>query len=219
MSHSIAVVPDAPAGGRHRVLAQIPNAISLARLAATPIVLVMVLGDERRMFTGLLLGCLLSDILDGVIARGFELTSPIGARLDSIADLATCVATVVGLFAFQRDFIHAHSVALLTVVIAYAAADLGALWRFGRLASLHTYSSRAAAYAQGILVMTLFLFGFNRWLLAAMVTISVAAYCEELAILAWALPDWRADVRGLYWLVRERQHLHEGTMPVTGECK
>jgi CDP-diacylglycerol--glycerol-3-phosphate 3-phosphatidyltransferase len=127
----------------------------------------------------------------------------LGARLDSIADLATCLVAVVGLFAFQQDFIHAHSIALLTVVVAYAAAALAGFWRLGRLASLHTYSSRTAAYAQGIFVMALFLFGFNRLLLAAMVTISVAAYCEELAILAWVLPEWRSDVRGLYWLLRE----------------
>ena len=203
MTDSIAVAFDAPAAGRHRIVAQIPNAISLARLAATPVMLAIALAGERHTFTWLLFGCLLSDILDGIIARGFDLTSPLGARLDSIADLATCIAAVVGLFAFQQDFIHAHSIALITVVVAYAAADLGALWRFGRLASLHTYSSRAAAYAQGIFVMALFVFGFNRWLLAAMVTISVAAYCEELAVLAWALPEWRANVRGLYWLLRE----------------
>jgi CDP-diacylglycerol--glycerol-3-phosphate 3-phosphatidyltransferase len=113
---------------------------------------------------------------------------------------------------------------VLTVVVAYATSDLGGVWRFGRLASLHTYASRAAAYAQGIFVMTLFLFGLNRWLLAAMVAISVAAYCEELAIIFWALPEWRADVRGLYWLlargnVREGEGLRERTTSVKGESK
>ena len=219
MTDSIAAVLDAPLGGPHRVVAQIPNAISLARLTATPVLLAMALVGERRMFTWLLLGCLLSDILDGAIARGFELTSPMGARLDSMADLATCIAAVAGLFAFQRNFIHAHSIALLTVVVAYAASDLGALWRFGRLASLHTYASRAAAYAQGIFVMTLFLFGFNRWLLAAMVAISVAAYCEELAIIFCVLPEWRADVRGIYWLVREGPGLRARSTATNGECK
>ena len=34
-----------------------------------------------------------------------------------------------------------------------------------------------------------------------MVAVSLAAYFEEIAIIAWVLPQWRADVRGRYWLL------------------
>jgi phosphatidylglycerophosphate synthase len=70
-----------------RVLRNIPNAISLARLLATPVLLWMVLSHRQELFKWLLLACLLSDILDGWIARAFDVRSKRGTSLDSLADL------------------------------------------------------------------------------------------------------------------------------------
>src|SRR5215510_3304535 len=83
----------------------VPNAISAARLAAAPVLLGAVLRGQQDLFTWLLLACLLSDIADGLIARGFAITSEIGAGLDSIADMAVFYIAVFGAFVFQADFV------------------------------------------------------------------------------------------------------------------
>src|ERR1700693_738459 len=86
----------------------IPNAISLARLLATPILLAAVLWRRPELFKWLLLACLLSEILDGLIARVFRLRSQIGATLDSTADMLVMIIMIAGVCVFQRQFVTAH---------------------------------------------------------------------------------------------------------------
>jgi phosphatidylglycerophosphate synthase len=183
--------------------AQVPNAISILRLSAALPLVVLAYDCDKTAFTSLLLGSLVSDIADGFIARAFHLTTVLGAKLDSIADQLTSIAAVAGLFAFELTVMREHWLAFAMVVSLYLTIDVAALWQFGRIASLHTYLSRIAAYMQGIFIMTLLIWGYQVWTLRAMVAISIAAYCEELVIILRVLPEWRANVRGLWWLLRQ----------------
>lgn len=197
------IASGAPVTYRTNVPAWIPNGLSLARLFASPILLWPAFAGDERTFTWLLLAALLSDIADGLIARIFHLETVLGARLDSIADQLTTVAALVGLLTLRSSVMRRHWLAFAIVGGCYVASDLAALRRYRRLASFHTYLSRVAAYAQGIFVMTLFIWSYQEWMLRLMVAISVAAYCEEIAIVTWILPEWRANVRGILWLERE----------------
>jgi cardiolipin synthase (CMP-forming) len=178
----------------------IPNAISCARLLATPVLLAAALFHHRQLFTWLLLACLLSDILDGFIARLFNLRSRLGATLDSTADMIVLLLSAAGLFVFQRDFLLAHGATLLALVALYVAEVVAALWRYGRISSFHTILIRVAAYVQGVFLISLFLWGYNAWIFRLMVTFSAAALIEELVMLC-LLPQYRSDVRGLYWVL------------------
>jgi CDP-diacylglycerol--glycerol-3-phosphate 3-phosphatidyltransferase len=189
------------------VPANLPNAISAARLLATPILLFAAIWGHRDVFTWLLLGCLLSDIADGLIARGFHLVSRIGAFLDSTADIATTVVAIVGIASFERGFLSAHAMPLLFIIGLYVAEVAAALWRYGRISSFHTQLSRAAAYAQGAFIMSLLVWGDMAWLFAGVVALSAAAYLEEI-LLVIVLPQWTADVGGLARVVRERRAEH-----------
>jgi len=178
----------------------VPNAISLARLLATPVLLGAVLYRRQEFFKWLLLACLLSDIVDGLIARIFRLRSRLGAFLDSAADMLVTLIAVAGIFMFQWEFIAAHSRELLIVLGLYAVEAVAALLRYGRISSFHTILTRIAAYAQGIFVMSLFLWGFRGWIFHPAVALAVLAYGEEL-VLVFLLPHWQSDVRGLYWVL------------------
>jgi cardiolipin synthase len=179
---------------------QLPNAISSARLLATPVVLFAAVAKHEDLFKWLLLACMLSDILDGLIARIFQLRSPLGARLDSIADMIVFVIALFGLYVFQAEVLARHWLPLGLIVALYVLETAGALWRYGRISSFHTILVRIAAYAQGIFVMSLFLWGYVSWMLYAMTAITVLAYGEEI-ILLFLLPEWTADVRGVYWVL------------------
>ena len=186
-----------------RVLRNIPNAISLARLLATPVLLWMVLSHRQELFKWLLLACLLSDILDGWIARAFDLRSKRGASLDSLADLLVALNMVLGLFVFQREFLAVHYREVLLVVGLFAIEAIAAIWRYGRISSFHTILNRIAAYAQGIFVMSLFLWGYQGWIFKPTVILSILSCCEEFVLL-YLLPQWRSDVRGLYWVLSDK---------------
>ena len=65
----------------------IPNGISLARIGAALFLLTAALEQNRKYFQWLLVACMLSDILDGWIARTFDWKSRLGAILDSTGDI------------------------------------------------------------------------------------------------------------------------------------
>lgn len=182
---------------------QLPNAISSARLLATPILLYAATAKYLDLFKWLLLGCLISDILDGLIARAFHLRSRVGAFLDSTADMIVAVLGVLGLYVFKRPIVAEHWMPLALVLTLYLLEAFGALWRYRRISSFHTILVRIAAYAQGIFIMSLFLWGYAAWLLYPMTALSVLAYAEEIVLL-YLLPEWTADVRGIYWVLSRR---------------
>ena len=74
----------------------IPNLITLVRLALVPLMGYFLLGGEHGLALIVFLAAAVTDLLDGFIARHFELASALGATLDPIADkLNMFVATVL----------------------------------------------------------------------------------------------------------------------------
>lgn len=180
----------------------VPNAISIARLCATAVLLFAALLRHAELFKWLLLACLLSDILDGLIARAFHVTSKLGASLDSIADVTTMLMAMLGVAVFQRAFLSEHFTAVLVVIAFYVGELIAALIRYGKLSSFHTLLDRVAAYAAGIFIMSLFLWGYQAWLFQIAVTVYIVALTEEM-LLIWLLPEWRSDVWSVFRVLAE----------------
>lgn len=181
---------------------KVPNAISIARLCATMVLLFAALLHRSELFKWLLLACLLSDILDGLIARSFHLTSKLGASLDSIADVTTMLMAMLGIAVFQRAFLTEHFTAVTVVIAFYIGEVIAALIRYGKLSSFHTLLDRVAAYAAGIFIMSLFLWGYQAWLFQIAVTVYIVALTEEM-LLIWLLPEWRSDVWSVFRVLAE----------------
>ena len=184
------------------LLRHLPNALSLARLFAAPLLVGLALSNCERAFSAVLIAALVTDILDGWIARRYQLQSPLGAMLDSIGDMTTLVAAAFGIAIFHPDVWQQHFAAICLVLGGWAVECVLALLRYGRLSSFHTYASKIAGYALGFFIAALFTFGFVPWLFYAAVMLSLLSVVEELVLL-WRLPQWRTDVRGLWWVLRE----------------
>jgi cardiolipin synthase (CMP-forming) len=181
----------------------VPNAISIARLCASAVMLASVLLHRVEMFRWLLLFCLLSDLLDGLIARTFHLTSRVGALLDSVADVATMFTALLGVLVFQQLFVAEHYPGLLLVMGLYIIELIASFWRYGRLSSFHSLLTRAAAFIAGVFVMSLFLWEYSGWLYHGAVLVYVLALLEEM-LLIYFLPEWQCDVGGIYRLLSKR---------------
>jgi CDP-diacylglycerol--glycerol-3-phosphate 3-phosphatidyltransferase len=193
------------AGRRHPAwLKHVPNVLSGARALAVPVLLVLAFEEQRVAFTWVLIPALLSDVFDGWIARAFGLESKLGATLDSVADSLMLFVSVYGIWVFHPDVIREHAWLCGTAVGLWALEDVLALARYGRLSSFHTYLSKVVANLLGFFIGWLFLFGFEPWMLYLAAGTSIVASLEELALLR-VLPEWRADVRGLWWVLRERR--------------
>jgi len=181
-----------------------PNALSALRIAAVPVLLGLAVTGREAAFTWVLVPALLSDIADGWIARRFQLQSQLGALLDSVADTLLLFVSIYGMWVFHRDVITSNVPVCVAVIGLWMLENGFALLRYGRLSSFHTYVSKVAGYLLGIYIGVLFVFGHSPWLLYTAAALSIVGNLEEFALLV-ALPQWRANVRGLWWVLAERR--------------
>jgi CDP-diacylglycerol--glycerol-3-phosphate 3-phosphatidyltransferase len=181
----------------------LPNALSVARIAAAPVLIALASFGRETAFTWVLVPALLTDIADGLLARVFRLQSKLGALLDSTADTLLMLAACFGVWRLHPEVLQQHGLEVALALGAWVLEDVAALMRYRRLSSFHTYLSKIAGNLLGLFVGVLFLFGLEPWLLRVAVAASVLASLEELVLLA-LLPEWRSDVKGVAWVLRER---------------
>lgn len=179
----------------------LPNRITLGRLLAAPLLGVVIVVGDHRFFSGLLLLSLLSDILDGWLARRLGLQSAFGARLDSWADTATTWVGIAGLLRFGWAAIQPRLLWILLFSAASQLLNLAMLLKFRRIVGLHTWSYKLAAYLLGAAALLVLWTG--RWSPLGDLALGwgLVACLEELLIVA-VLREPLTDVRGLYWVLR-----------------
>lgn len=182
----------------------VPNFISLYRLLAFPVILFMALTGRENGFVILLCISLVSDVLDGNIARIFKLQTNFGAALDNLADICTYAMAILGLFVFKWAEIEPHSWILFLFLAIFILSYIVAFARFGKIPGLHLYSAVSAGYAQSIFFFILFVFGFFPWMLYLVATWGIIAYIEKIIIL-FKLDDIKIGVKGLYWLMKKEK--------------
>jgi cardiolipin synthase len=79
------------------VIFTIPNAISALRIAAVPVFLWLLLGEDRPAAAGWMLVAIgATDWIDGFLARRLNQVSELGKMLDPVADRLAIVAAVIG---------------------------------------------------------------------------------------------------------------------------
>ncbi len=196
-------MPDGnPAGGipAEKCL-NIPNALSLYRLASFPVLLWLAWSGHERIFSVLFSINLATDILDGLIARLTNSATEFGARLDSIADFTTWLLAIYGIARFHWPELRPQAVWLMAVVATWLATYAVGYLRFHRFPSLHLYSSKAAAYLQGIYFFVLFNWGQYSGLFFVAVTAALLACVEDIWVM-FSLREMRSNARGLYWLYK-----------------
>jgi CDP-diacylglycerol--glycerol-3-phosphate 3-phosphatidyltransferase len=182
----------------------LPNLLSALRLLSVPVLLVLAVLGIERVFAWWLVAAMLTDTADGWIARAFGLKTKLGSFLDSVADSALSLVTLYGVWVFHRYVYTEHALLCLTAAGLWLLEMACSLARYGRLSSFHTYLSKASGVVLGVFFGVLFLFGFQAWLFYLALAATIASSLEELALLA-VFPEWRTDVRGLWWVLRGRR--------------
>ena len=75
----------------------LPNAITLARLASVPLAIWLVVSGSYAAAFWVFIGAGLSDAVDGYVAKRFDRRTPLGAVLDPVADKALLTGLFVTL--------------------------------------------------------------------------------------------------------------------------
>ena len=189
----------------HRRSYYMVNGITLYRMVAAPLLLLLIISRQPEIFKWLIAISFFTDAIDGYLARRFKVNSVWGAKLDSIADDLTIAVAIVGMIVFKPGFLRQEITIVILLLILFVLQTSLAFARYGKMSSFHTYSAKAAAIVQGIFLILLFFLDnpvYSLFYIAAGVT--MIDLVEEI-ILVWMLPEWKTDVKGLYWILRKKQ--------------
>lgn len=184
----------------------VPNVLSAYRILALPFIVWAIVAGDKQWYIILLSVNLITDILDGLIARTFKLETEFGARLDSLADIGTYIMAFAGMIVLENAFVTEYRYAFFTLLGMYALVQIIALIRFQRATSFHLYSSKIVGYAQGIFIFSYFVFGFAPWYFYLMLSLSYLAYLEGIIIVS-VIPQLRSNVKGIYFMWKEHQRI------------
>ncbi len=80
-----------------RVLKNLPNLVTVARLLMTPLVVTMIISQQFLPAFLIFILAGVSDAIDGFIAKNFDLRTELGAYLDPLADKALLISIYVSL--------------------------------------------------------------------------------------------------------------------------
>ena len=183
----------------------LPNAFTATRLALVPVLLLLAAADAPQAFVALLAVAFATDAIDGWLARRFKLESPLGAKLDSRADMALWLMLPVATWLLRPDFVR-DELASVALLLASLALPLAAgLAKFRRVPSYHTWLAKSTAVVLAGALLSIYLAG-PLWPFRLATALAVLCAFEEVAITA-LLPELHADVRSWRAALRIRERL------------
>jgi CDP-diacylglycerol--glycerol-3-phosphate 3-phosphatidyltransferase len=190
---------------------QIPWALAGARAALGPI---LIAGAECNWsgmaLAAMVLGAVVSDIFDGVLARRWHCDSAPVRLFDTLSDTFFYLCAGVALWMTRPD-IYRHNGDLLLVVLAMEAFHFGFDYaKFGKPASYHSWLAKSWGITLATALMTALATPFGSPLITLSLIVGIACKAEGLAM-SFMLTKWTRDVRTLAaaWELR-RLALHPG---------
>lgn len=179
----------------------VPNILSFYRLITFPLVMYLALSHKENSFVVLLVVNLITDVLDGFIARTFNLQSEFGSRLDAYADIGMYITAITGVIMFKMDDILPHLSVFIIFIITYFLPKIIAYIRFRRFPSFHLYSSKTGGYMQGIFFFIWFVFGFYVVIYYSVLLFGILTFIEQSLIVIIS-PELKSNAKGLYWILK-----------------
>jgi CDP-diacylglycerol--glycerol-3-phosphate 3-phosphatidyltransferase len=182
----------------------IPNVITTYRLFIAPVILYFIISGQERLFAIFLVISLLTDAVDGYIARRFKMETEIGARLDAFADYFTYILVFIGLFVFKLEELKPYLVSAIIFIGMLVLTVIVSLVKFRKFHSYHTVIEKSGGYVQAIFFICLFTIGLIAPLYYFMIVLGILGAIETIAI-DILIPEMRSDILGLYWVLKERK--------------
>ena len=153
-------------------------------------------------FWAVLAVMLVSDAMDGWLARHLRLASELGRRLDSAGDYATMLALPVSTWWLWPDIVRAEAIWLACAFGAFFAPTVYALLRWRIVPGYHTWGAKGVAVLLSLGFVLRFAWGLT-WPLHLAVIIQVLVAVEEFAIMR-VLPRWSGSMPSLLHARRKR---------------
>ena len=189
---------------RHKLSYYVINGITLYRIIAAPFLLILLFSDQYDIFKWLLGVSFFTDLIDGFLARRYKVASILGTRMDSIGDDLTILVAITGLVIVKPDFIIQEIVIFGILFFLFVFQISYSFIRYGKMTNFHTYLAKTAALLQGIFLLLVFFTDEpSKPLFYAAAIVTMLELIEEI-ILVRLLPEWEANMKGLYWIIKKK---------------
>ena len=179
-------------------LYSIPNILSLLRLALVPVLVGLASAQRGDIFLVVLAVSLLSDVLDGYLARKLGLVSELGAKLDSWGDILTYAAMILGLHFIWPDIFDKQAEFLFAAMMSFILPTLLAFRKFGAYPSYHTWGAKLAAVLMAPAYYVLILADADSFF-RVVILFHLLVAAEEMAI-TFILNRPRSNVGSVFYL-------------------
>lgn len=173
------------------------------RFCAGPILLWAAWQGYTTLFVTVFVLAVLSDIVDGMVARKLEIVTATLREADSRADLCLYLCVIAAIWHVHPDVLVAFRVPLAFAVASQCLQWFTGLIKYGRLASYHSYSAKLWGISLAIATVSLFAYDYAGIPFLATLVIGTLHNLEEVAMTS-ILPDWTFDVKTLQdaWQIR-----------------
>ena len=176
----------------------VPLALVILRLCLAPVLLATAwLQPNRIVFATCLIGALLSDYFDGVIARRLGVATAGLRRLDSITDSIFYICALVAALVTAYELVRPYFPALIVLLLIEALRYVYDIRKFGKEASYHMWSSKLWGLLLFVGMWSLLVLHRGGWPVALALFWGIAADLEGLAI-SMTLRKWQTDVPSLW---------------------
>ncbi len=179
---------------------------SFYRIAAVPILLVLLWLDEREIFTSFLLVSYSTDAIDGYLARKLNINSARGSQLDSMGDQLNFIMGLIGIWVFEIVFIKINLLLIGIAFVPYIIQMILAFAKYGKATAFHTYLAKTSAVVQATFILWTLFFGPEYGLFYLMILIGILETLEEITLI-FMYDTWVEDVKGIYWALKDRRRL------------
>jgi len=189
----------------HKQAWYVINGITLYRVIAAPFLLVLLFTKHYEIFKWLLGVSFFTDMIDGYLARKFKVTSILGTKLDSIGDDLTVLVGLIALFVLKLEFIKQHVIIFIILLVLFFVQTTYAFIRYGKMTNFHTYLAKTAALLQGVFLILVFFTEEPSLILFYAATIITTLELTEEIILVNLLPQWKTNVKGIFWVLKNNE--------------
>lgn len=160
--------------------------------------------DRATLFLILFAALLISDFLDGLLARLLHQRTALGSQLDTTGDVLMCICAIAGGWRLWPERVQNEVLLFASVLGLLALSGIITLLRYRHLPSYHTWSAKLFTALAGIGVWILFA-GLTPWVFRLSIFVLTYSAFEEILI-TLLLPEWEPDIPTAYHALRYRRN-------------
>jgi len=190
----------------------LPNLLSILRIALAPVMVAVAWATgSRPWFLGLFGAALVTDALDGFLARRLKAESDLGRRLDSWGDYLLTGTAVLGMCHLWPEVVMAEWPWFVVALLGCFSIVGYGLFRWRRVLGYHTWLAKLMAVLLPTTALVL-LAGWSAVPFHAAVFLQVLCGIEEMVI-AFVLPGYSGHIPSVWHALRQRREARAQAAP------